>query len=333
MTAFSTVDPTYRVGFGSINNSARTDVTATGTGNYSSSYNSDYIANARTFGSGSATTDQKSLFWNWIIDLTPGGGTPLQSALDAVGQYYQSTQTWQTSSTDSTELGCRQAYTILTTDGFWNGTVPSGVGDQDGTTGSTITGPNGQSYTYNPYQPYADSAQTQSTSTSTTYAATLSCPSGYSGPVAGICTKTTTPNKGTTRNQTVTCNSGDTASGTTCTHTVTTAGVTYSNTLADVAMKYWRNDLRPNSTNEVPTSSADPAFWQHMVTFTLGLGFAPLYADQATAIPMTSVFNWANGGAAVSSFNSNGGWPQPSANSLNNIADLAHAAVDGHGGF
>src|SRR3546814_10846630 len=71
-----------------------------------------------------------------------------------------------------------------------------------------------------------------------------------------------------------------------------------------------------------------------MTTFTLGLGFEPLYADQETPIPMDDVFNWAQGGDAIDSF----AWPQPagsggSGGSINNIADLAHAAVNGHGGF
>ncbi|MDR0673572.1 MAG: hypothetical protein LBF93_07930 [Zoogloeaceae bacterium] len=40
----------------------------------------------------------------------------------------------------------------------------------------------------------------------------------------------------------------------------------YPNTLADVAMHYWKNDLFPGAggDNRVPTSSNDPAFWQHM---------------------------------------------------------------------
>src|SRR3546814_20025962 len=38
--------------------------------------------------------------------------------------------------------------------------------------------------------------------------------------------------------------------------TVTTNG--YSDTLADVAMKYWQTDLRGATDNEVPTSTADP---------------------------------------------------------------------------
>ena len=103
----------------------------------------------------------------------------------------------------------------------------------------------------------------------------------------------------------------------------------YSDTLADVAMKYWKTDLRPGMANEVPTSVADPAFWQHMVTFTIGFGFTPHDAADKP-IPMDQVFSWARGETgAIKNFR----WPKPAKNSINNIADLAHAAVNGHGGF
>ncbi|TAJ52127.1 MAG: hypothetical protein EPN60_15575 [Nevskiaceae bacterium] len=102
----------------------------------------------------------------------------------------------------------------------------------------------------------------------------------------------------------------------------------YSNTLADSAMYYWLTDLRPNSDNKVPTSTEDPAFWQHMTTFTLGIGFEPTgISPSGTTVPQ--IFSWANGGTPIDNF----AWPQPTANSVNNIADLAHAAVNGHGGF
>ncbi len=101
-----------------------------------------------------------------------------------------------------------------------------------------------------------------------------------------------------------------------------------SNTLADVAMYYWKNDLQTGVLNEVPTSTEDPAFWQHMTTFTVGLGFDPT-GISPSGTTIDQIFSWANGGAAISNFS----WPTPSADSINNIADLAHAAVNGHGGF
>ncbi|MBX9870826.1 MAG: hypothetical protein K2X75_02415 [Burkholderiaceae bacterium] len=45
-----------------------------------------------------------------------------------------------------------------------------------------------------------------------------------------------------------------------------------SNTLADYAMEYWKTDLRTDLNNTVVPSSENPAFWQHMVNFTVGLG-------------------------------------------------------------
>jgi type IV pilus assembly protein PilY1 len=45
-----------------------------------------------------------------------------------------------------------------------------------------------------------------------------------------------------------------------------------SNMLADYAMEYWKKDLRPDLVNNVVPSADNPAFWQHMVNFTVGLG-------------------------------------------------------------
>ncbi|MDO4231160.1 MAG: PilC/PilY family type IV pilus protein [Lautropia sp.] len=42
--------------------------------------------------------------------------------------------------------------------------------------------------------------------------------------------------------------------------------------LADYAMRYWKDDLRDDLQNNVPLSSGNPAFWQHLVTHTLSFG-------------------------------------------------------------
>jgi type IV pilus assembly protein PilY1 len=47
---------------------------------------------------------------------------------------------------------------------------------------------------------------------------------------------------------------------------------THANTLSDVAAYYWRTDLRPDMKNTVSSSARDPAFWQHLTMFTVGLG-------------------------------------------------------------
>lgn len=257
MSAFVTIDPTFRVGFSSING---TNSSGMPSGTVTSGGKT--IATVQPFGNGSSGTQRANL-WSWLTGVKPSGGTPLRLSLDAVGKYYKTTQPWQTGGSGNsanTELACRQAYTILTTDGFWNGGTPN-VGEVDGTTQTTITGPKNQPFTYKPSAPYADSSN--------------------------------------------------------------------SNTLADVAMRYWATDLRPTASNEVPTNNEDPAFWQHMVTFTLGLGVKPVgILPAGTAVD--DIFNWANTGTATPK---DFAWPAPGADSINNIADMAHAAVNGHGAF
>jgi len=322
MNSFSTLDPTFRVGFGSINNN-----NSSGLPSPTATYNSKVIAQVAPFGDGSAGT-QKSSFWSWLVGVNANSGTPLLASLDAVGQYYQSGQPWQGMASDpdyttaaaDTQLACRQSYTILTTDGFWNGTTPSAItnrGDVDGTAGSAITGTNGQTYTYTPALPYQDGS-TVTTTTNTQFSRTgftsAQCVASYNS--------AQNPSNYSWRSSDGRCRYNY--------DVTTTAPVSYSGTLADVAMNYWSKDLRLTVDNEVPTNAEDPAFWQHMTTFTLGLGFTPQYAN-GTQIPMDQVFAWANGDSskAIANFS----WPQPSADSINNIADLAHAAVNGHGGF
>lgn len=89
----------------------------------------------------------------------------------------------------------------------------------------------------------------------------------------------------------------------------------YSNTLADVAMHYWKTDLRTDLANKVPTNARDPAFWQHMVNFTVGLGVE----GTLTGLPGSS------GGLS--------GWPDPTGSEPAKIDDLWHAAVNSRGEF
>ena len=286
MAAFSGLDTNFRVGFGSINGTAASWISSNVTNVYTPTGSSvGTMAEVQPFGNGASGT-QKANFWQWAAQLNPNSTTPLRYALNAVGQYYSGTDAstpasnaWDmmssdpgyvAGSTNNTQVACRQAYTILTTDGFWNQNF-SGVGNADGTAANPVTGPNGQSYTYSPTPPYSD---------------------------------------------------------------------TYSDTLADVAMHYWQTDLQPGILNEVPPSTTDPAFWQHMVTFTLGLGYTPTgitgTAPNGDNPPTTQdISNWVNDGSGPSSkfAISNFGWPQPAANSPYNIADLEHAGVNGHGGF
>ncbi|WP_430230666.1 pilus assembly protein [Nitrosomonas communis] len=86
----------------------------------------------------------------------------------------------------------------------------------------------------------------------------------------------------------------------------------YSNTLADVAMQYWKNDLRTDLDNKVPTNPENPAFWQHMVNFTVGLGVQ----GTLSSLPAGSE-----------------SWPDPTSGNAAKIDDLWHAAVNSRGKF
>ena len=93
----------------------------------------------------------------------------------------------------------------------------------------------------------------------------------------------------------------------------------HSNTLADVAMYYWKSDLRPDLENRVPTSSINPAFWQHMVTIGVGLGVSG-------TVDKDDAFAAIGSGAAVT-------WPNPTSSNAGRIDDLLHASVNGRGDF
>lgn len=104
---------------------------------------------------------------------------------------------------------------------------------------------------------------------------------------------------------------------------------TTADTLADNTFNYWFQDLRPDLTNNVPahfidktgTTSAqywnpvnDPATWQHLVTFTIGLGIdGTLPNTQATYDGLV------NGTIK---------WPAAAADSQTAVDDLWHAAID-----
>ncbi|MES2820553.1 MAG: PilC/PilY family type IV pilus protein [Pseudomonadota bacterium] len=117
-----------------------------------------------------------------------------------------------------------------------------------------------------------------------------------------------------------------------------------TNTLADLAFHYWATDARSALANEVkqiivaPNAVADtqywdprndPASWQHMTTYTIGLGLGSFLSNGA--IPWTGdTF----GGAGYDALRAGTAlWPAPSDNSPNNVYDLWHAAINSRGEF
>ena len=85
-----------------------------------------------------------------------------------------------------------------------------------------------------------------------------------------------------------------------------------SDMLADVAMEYWNRVLRDDLPNKVPTSETNPAFWQHMVTFTIGFGVS------GELDPETDLEALASGDLD---------WTD------HRVDDLWHAAINGRGDY
>lgn len=245
--AFAQQGEAMRVGFGAINKSSSSiDNVSTNT----------IIRGVRPF----TGSDREQFFTDlYTLDI-PDSATPLRRALDSAGQYYSRSDNrgpWGANpgqNDSTTHLECRHSYTILMTDGYWNdaqaGTAAA-RSNNDGTNGPTISGPDGNTFTYSAVSPFTDNR---------------------------------------------------------------------SNTLADVAMYYWKNDLRTNIPNLVPTSAINPAFWQHMVTFGVGFGVEG-------TISASDAFDAINTGATIN-------WPAPSTSgTTENVDDLLHAAINSRGGF
>ena len=127
---------------------------------------------------------------------------------------------------------------------------------------------------------------------------------------------------------------------------VTTTTATYaasSDTLADVAEYYYKSDLRTKDlgncsstssggtqdvcNNIVKAATADPATWQHMNTFTIGLGTSgTLQYDKNYLTQASGTYVDLTSGAAI--------WPvATTSGNANNIDDLWHAAVNGRGQY
>ena len=296
--AFSSLDKKYRVGF--IRLSSATDPTVP----------------VDTFWDNSDSTlgpvsSQRTNWYNDVYGTTPNGGTPLREALADAGKYYAGKLSGfgAGTSNDPMQYSCQQNFTILTTDGYWNGSTTgyalngSMIGNQDGTAGRPMydgaSAINVYTYTYtdNKYSKDSDGCSgnyrkllTQPRiGTCTSASATAGCtPSNWSNNGSSYYTGSCEKSRNISYpggNQT----SHPVQQGA----AVATAGSSggSSDSLADVAMYYYQTDLRtpalgncigaptalaPSGTdtcqNNVFMSGLDQNLQQHMNTFTLALG-------------------------------------------------------------
>lgn len=277
--AFSKIDQQVRVGYGQLNNGvAATEDNKT---------YPNVTRGVRDFG---ANTTTRTAFFTWLYKVPYKNGTPLRKAMDNIGKYFtneSSAGPWGNEPSSSagnldykSMASCRRSYHIMMTDGYWNGDAadtPGAKGDPDSNPGSVEIEKNEvqRKYKYDPS--FTNGINT----TKSPYR------DGYSG------------------------------------------------TLADVAHYYWATDLHSGLDNNVRTAFAaadklnpdkpyynktekidrgDHAFWQHLTTYTVGLGVTGKISDVTTIPPSVD-------------------WPQPVADGATAVDDLFHAAVNGRGKY
>ncbi len=206
--------------------------------------NNGHKINLKTMTNATSKLELLQSFYN----IDSNGGTPLRGALKSTGEMFKAT-TYNNGKVilPASEGGeCQQNFSLLMTDGFWNGYTPSYIGNTDRSTDST--GFDGDENESNDGGNYEDDV---------------------------------------------------------------------SDTLADVAMKYYETDLRTDLANKVPiTEGVDEATHQHMVTYTISFGVKGTL-DIDTYDPLASGFSWPS--------------PFSDPTDPHRIDDLLHAAYNGRG--
>jgi type IV pilus assembly protein PilY1 len=348
--AFNGLNDTFRVGFITIcpnGSSCDNDTQVT-------PVTSGYYLKIDAF-----TPSHKAAWYAKFYQQAPSSYTPLRQALARAGRHFAGLKDGINSgmNDDPVQYSCQQNFSILTTDGYWN--YGRGKTLFNGTSGSGDIGDNDNNSGLTP-RPMYDGGPVNTVLVERREEAR----GGSSSPSCSGQQKTrlvervtTTPQFGSTTQTTSTIsNTCEPAGVPLPTPWVVVSGPTTSaagstaNTLADVAEYYYRTDLRgPGSigalgtdvgtNNNVPSSGSgvedDKANWQHMTTFTLGLGldgqlkFDPNYKSQTVgdfADLRTGAKGWPN---------PNPGNPGgPSTNErMARIDDLWHAAVNGRGQY
>lgn len=335
--AFNSLDKNYRVGL--------MKISATGT---------------PTVPVGAFEGTKRSDWYASLYGTTTDGSTPLRRALSEAGRYYAG----KLGGTDPLQYSCQQNFTILSTDGYWNtgdgykenGSSP--VGNQDG----TADRPMNDGFV-------ADNTVTTTSSRIQYSGSSSGCSGGKVKRVTQEQRKTCVVVAGVPQPCSAWTNFGSASSAGSCQTTpnpnpsaetivgspVSSGGKPgTSDNLADIAMYYYKTDLRPGSANNddcvlckdnVFISNEDNNKEQHMTTFTLGLGASGLMNYTSgyvggTNADFNAVENGVTASASVCTWQTIGtkcNWPVPGMSGsdglIANIDDLWHAAVNGRGAY
>lgn len=287
---------------------------------------------------------QRTSLFDKLYKASASGGTPLRAALSKVGRIYAGKL-----GDDPVQYSCQQNFSILTTDGFWNGddgyridgTIA--IGNQDGQAAKPMWDGASGSKRVDIYKRDRYSAngcgtgkikykeQRQTVTTPIDPPGKVSSGNWIDVTDYSSCANGTLPNPNPSAAELVSSELMAASGGS-------------SDSLADVAMYYYQTDLRTpalgNCTgstvagktyqvceNNVPGAGSDKAPHQHMTTFTLGLGIdgSLKYCE-----------NYDSGGCADFEAIRQGtkNWPDPmDREDLHRVDDLWHAAVNGRGKY
>ncbi|MCB1590398.1 MAG: hypothetical protein KDI56_15915, partial [Xanthomonadales bacterium] len=232
-------------------------------------------------------------FFNWLYRTNASGGTPLRASFIRAGNFFERNGLNYrspyfepaTATAPARELSCRQNFHIGLTDGFWNEGNPTHPSSGDDT--ASVTLPDGVSF-----------------------------PGSATDPLSRV-------------------------------YSNEPATVPNAPTMADIAFYYWRRDLRADLDDNVPAffpdlttgvtgpamapgfdprsvpevyfnPANDPATWQHMVNFIVGLGVAG-------GLNYPGDYDLLRTGGAS--------WPSPANNNFTGVDDTWHAALNSRGQY
>jgi type IV pilus assembly protein PilY1 len=335
--AFKDIGQNYRVGFTTIN--------YTGTSDTNSEYQSiaDFDAT------------QKQKWYEKLYAIDPNSSTPLRAALSKVGRIYAG----KIENHDPVEYSCQQNFAILSTDGYWNGGAgyredgTTAIGNIDGTLprpyydgftssttytatitvsnyGSNNTNTSVSSIKINGFEiiTKASNAAKDRDTVAKNIAAVIGL-GGYSASSNGNVVTVKAPTSAGNINGVtlqITPNNGNMPIVGTAFVGNTLQNGGAANSLSDVAAYYYNTDLRPNMEDNVLSGGNDTATYQHMTTFTLGLGVNGTlkYQDGYADILSGDYYDIKQGTK---------NWPVPAADNPTAIDDLWHAAVNGRGTY
>ncbi|NWG31287.1 MAG: hypothetical protein HXY29_07315 [Rhodocyclaceae bacterium] len=293
--AFQSVDDRYRVGFMTINGNT--------TGNRDLINIADF-----NFVAGPPASGHKQDWYNRLFSISPSGGTPLRESLSRVGRYFAKLS-GLTGATDPMQYSCQKNFSIVTTDGYWNGSAGvrldgSAIGNEDNT-GMVIGGVGAGDMSANPPLP------------------PIPFSDGWSGTLADVAAYYYKTDLRTTALNNCTGALG-VSGGSVCTDNVPTKSgvdmntaqhmVTYGVSLGIDGLMQYRADYKTPGSN--PTTD-------------------PTNTDDYDAVSFRVAASTTNAANGICPWQTSGtcNWPQPSANSQANIDDLWHASVDGHGSY